>query len=99
MLYYCIECYLGNGKEKLYPSDHVSIYGENLNEVIKKFGKLNRSACFEHWEQVYLVKWIYSWGEHDPSEPIQIKFLPHFKIQIEGFGEFELEKPEGKNET
>lgn len=94
-MYYCIDCYLGNGKEKPYPSDHVFIYGENLNEVIKKFGNLNKSACFECWEQVYLIKWIYSCGEHDPSEPIPIKFLPHFKIQIEGFGEFQLEKPGG----
>lgn len=99
MLYYCIECLLGNGKEKPYPSDHVSIYGEDLNEVIKKFGKLNRSACFECWQKVYLTPWIYSGGEYDPGEPIQIKFLPHFKIKIDGFGEFQLEKPGGINET
>lgn len=92
-MYYCIECYLGNGKDNHYPSDHVAIYGENLNEVITKFGELNKSACFECWEQVYLVKWLYSFGEYEPSEPIQIKFLPHFQIQIDNFGVFQLEIP------
>ena len=99
-MYYCIDCYFGNGKDKPYPSDHVSIYDENLDVVISKFAELNKGACFECWKEVYLTTWIYSGGEHDPSEPIQIKFLPHFKIQIEGYGEFELEKlREYKNET
>lgn len=89
-MYYCIDCYYGNGKDKPYPSDHVSIYDENLINVIKKLSQLNKSAIFECWEQVYLTKWCYSGGEYDPSEPIQIKFLPHFKIQIDGYGEFYL---------
>ena len=76
-MYYCIDCYSGNGKDKPYPSDHVLIFGEYLNEVITKFGELNKSACFECWEQVYL----------------QIKFLSHFKIQIDSIGVFQLEKP------
>lgn len=91
-MYYCIDCYFGNGKDKPL-SDHVCIYGENLNEVIKKFGRINKGACFECWEQVYLKTWLYSGGEYEPSETKQIKFLPHFKIQIDGFGEFQLEKP------
>lgn len=99
-MYYCIECYFGNGKDKPYPSDHVCIFGENLNEVIKKFGQINKSACFECWQQVYLVTWLYcGGGEYEPSEPKQIKFLPHFKIQIDGFGEFQLEKPWVKNDS
>ena len=98
-MYYCIDCYFGNGKNKPYPSDHVSFYSENINELIKKFGTANKTLCFECWQQVYFVKWLYSGGEYDPSEPIQIKFLPHFKIQIEGFGEFQLEKPGSINET
>ena len=99
-MYYCIDCYFGNGKNKPYPSDHVSIFGENLNEVITKFGELNKSACFECWEKVYLVQWLYSGEVYDPSEPIQIKFLPHFQIQIENFGVFQLEIPGSiQNET
>lgn len=93
-MYYCIDCYFGNGKDKPYPSDHVCIFGETLNEVIKKLGQINKSACFECWKEVYLEKWLYAGGgEYEPSEPIPIKFLSHFKIQIEGSGEFELEKP------
>lgn len=99
MLYYCIECCLGNGENKPYPSDHVIIYDENITELINKFGTANKILCFECWKICYLTTWIYSGGEYDPSEPIQIKFLPHFKIQIDGFGEFQLEKPGGINET
>lgn len=98
-MYYCIDCYFGNGKNKPYPSDHVSFYSENINELIKKFGTANKILCFECWQQVYLTTWIYSGGEHDPSEPKEINFLPHFKIQIDGFGEFQLEKPGSINET
>jgi len=97
-MYYCIDCYLGNGKDKPYPSDSVSIYGENLNEVIKKFSEINKSACFECWGQVYLTAWIYSGGEYDPSEPKTIKFLNGFEIEIEGYGKFQLEKPFGLKE-
>lgn len=94
-MFYCIDCYLGNGKDKPYPSDHVSIFDENLNVVIKKFSELNKTFCFECWERIYLTAWIYSGGEHDPSEPKTIKFLNAFKIEIEGYGEFQLEKPGG----
>lgn len=97
-MYYCIECCFGNGKNKPYPSDHVFFYGENLNEVIKKFEMANKSLCFECWELVYLIQWIYDGGEYDPSDPIPIKFLPHFKIQIDGFGEFQLERTGVKND-
>ena len=94
-MYYCIDCYYGNGKDKPYPSDHVSIYGEDLNEVVKKFGEINLSACFECWQEVYLTSWIYSCVYHDPTEPKPIKFLRGFKIEIEGYGEFQLQKPGG----
>lgn len=93
MMYYCIDCIYGNGKNKPYPSDHVLIFSENIEELIKKFGTANISLCFECWKRCYLITWIYSGGEYEPSDPIEIKFLPHFKIQIEGFGEFQLEKP------
>lgn len=100
MIYYSIDCYFGNGKNKPYPSDTVVIYSENITELIKKFGTANKTLCFECWEKVYLITWIYSGGEYDPSEPKEIKFLPHFKIQIDGFGEFQLEKPGSiQNET
>ena len=76
------------------------IFSENIEELIKKFGTANKSLCFECWEKCVLVTWIYFCGEKEPSDPIQIKFLPHFKIQIEGFGEFQLEKPGSiQNET
>ena len=100
MIYYCIDCYFGNGKNKPFPSDHVSIYAENIKELIKKFETANKSLCFECWEGCFLTTWIYSGGENEPGEPIQIKFLPHFKIQIDGMGEFQLEKPGSiKNDT
>ena len=92
-MYYCIDCCFGNGKGKPYPSDHVFIFAENIKELIKKFETANKSLCFECWEKCVLIPVTYPCGECNISEPIQIKFLPHFKIQIEGFGEFQLEKP------
>lgn len=92
-MYYCIQCCFGNGQNKPYPSDHVFIYSENINELIKKFGEANKSLCFESWKSCFLITWCYPGEVYEPSEPIQIKFLPKFKIQIDGFGEFQLEKP------
>lgn len=89
-MYYCIDCYYGNGKDKVYPSDHVSIYSENINELVQKFATANKSLCFECWEVVYITKWIYSHGEHDPTDPIKIHFLKSYKIEIPGIGVFDL---------
>lgn len=90
MIYYNIDCILGNGKNKPYPSDHVLIYSENITELIKKFATANKSLCFECWEKIYIITWIDSFGEKEPSDPIEIHFLKSYKIDIPGFGIFDL---------
>ena len=99
-MYYSIDCYKGNCVECIHPSDTICIIDENLNELINKFISAHKYFDFTKWKLCYLTKWYYKGcGEHEPSEPIIIKFLPHFKIQIDGFGEFQLEKPGVKNDS
>lgn len=88
-MYYSIDCYKGNGKNKPYPSDHICILDENLNELINKFILAHKYFDFTKWKECYLVIWNYEgWGEYEPSEPKQIKFKFR-RIEIEGVGIYE----------
>lgn len=91
-MYYSIECYKGNGQNKPYPSDKISIMDENLNDLINKFLFAHKHFDFTKWKVCYLVKWNYEgFGDYDPSEPIQIIqiIFKYRRIEIEGIGIYE----------
>lgn len=88
-MFYSIDCYKGNGEGKPYPSDTISFMDENLNEVVNKFILAHKYFDFTKWKVCYFTKWYYQGhGEHEPSDPIQIKFK-YRRIVIDGVGIYE----------
>lgn len=89
-MFYSIDCYKGNGEGKPYPRDNISFIDENLNELINKFILAHKYFDFTKWKTCYFIKWYYKGsGEHEPSEPIPIKFK-YRRIDIEGVGIYEI---------
>lgn len=90
-MYYAIDCYYGNGDNKHYPSDHICIFDENLNDIIDKFILAHKYFDFTKWKICYFEKWIYEGGgEYGPTEPIPIKFENRC-LKIEGVGIFQID--------
>lgn len=93
-MYFSIDCYKGNGERNYYRSDTISFTDENLNELINKFILAHKYFNFTKWKICFFtILYDQGCGVYEHSKPIIIKFLPNFKIQIDGIGEFQLEKP------
>lgn len=89
MIYYSIECNRGNGGNKPYPSDHIFIMDENLNELINRFILANKHFDFTKWKKCVFIKWDYDGDRvHMPGDPKKIKF-ENGRIEIEGIGIYE----------